>query len=129
MTWGEGTTDEMYYLPIGFVFYRQGDENIVFDEITTSTGVVEKNGNIIYPLAPNPVDDFTVAGLRLEKGQTVNISIFNAGGKRIRTLRKSEFYNSGEHFINFSTSNLANGVYILQMEGDDFQSSQKFVKQ
>ena len=91
--------------------------------------MIEKNGNIIYPLAPNPVDDFTVAGLRLEKGQTVNISIFNAEGKRIRTLRKSEFYNSGEHFINFSTSNLANGVYILQMEGDDFQSSQKFVKQ
>lgn len=128
-TWGEGTTDEMYYLPIGFVRYRQGDEDIVFDEITTSTEVVQPNSNFIYPLAPNPVDDFTIAGLHLEKGQSVNISIFDVEGRRIRTLRKSEFFNSGEHYINFSTANLASGMYILQMEGSDFQSSRKFVKQ
>lgn len=129
VTWGEGTKDEMYYLPIGFVLYRPGDENIVFDEVTTSTGVIERNGNVIYPLAPNPVDDFTVAGLRLEKGQALNISIFDINGKKIRTLRKAEFFNSGEHFINFSTANLASGMYILQMEGSDFQASQKFIKQ
>jgi hypothetical protein len=128
VTWGEGTTDEMYYLPIGFVDYQEGDEDIVFTETTVSTSEIETDQSLIYPLRPNPVDDFTIAGFHLTKGQPLNISIFDINGNRIRTLRESEFFNMGEHFINFSTKNLPAGVYILTMRGKNLTSSQKFIK-
>ena len=68
VTWGEGTTDEMYYLPIGFVDYQDGDENIVFTDNTVSATDLVDDFSQIYPIRPNPVDDFTVVGFRLEKG-------------------------------------------------------------
>jgi len=129
VSWGENTTDEMYYLPIGFVEYQEGDEDIIFNEISVNTSELEKDLSQIYPLQPNPVDDFTIAGFNLEKGQVLNISIYDLKGNKIRTLRKSEFFNMGEHFINFSTKNLANGIYILQMQGNRLLLTEKFVKQ
>lgn len=126
--WGELTTDEMYYLPIGFVEYKEGDENILFTETTVQTKEIIPGDNIIYPLIPNPVQDLAVVKFYLEKGQSVNFSIYDINGNRVRTLRQAEFYNTGEHFINFSTLNLSDGLYILQMTGKDFLVSQKFIK-
>ena len=129
VTWGEGTKDEMYYLPIGYVLYQDGDENITFTDSPVSTNDDLTSGNIIYPLNPNPVNDFAVSGFFLEKGQPLNISIYDMNGNRVRTLREGEFFNMGEHFINFSTLQLATGVYVIQMEGADFQANRLFIKQ
>jgi len=127
VTWGDGTADEMYYLPIGFVRYQPGDEDIVF-EGTTSTEEIEKDQSFLYPISPNPVNDLTVAGFRLAHGQSVNISILDIEGKLVRELREGEFFNTGEHFINFSTVQLSSGLYFLRVAGKDFELTQKFVK-
>jgi len=128
-SWGDFTTDEMYYLPIGYVPYQTGDENIVFTDPTVSVTEIPSTNNQIYPLRPNPVDDFTIAGFHLEKGEPLHIAIYDIKGNKVRTLRESEFFNMGEHFINFSTKNLTPGMYILQMRGAHFQMNQQFVKQ
>jgi hypothetical protein len=126
VSWGEGTTDEMYYLPIGFVDYRNGDENITF---TLGTEKFDSNKETkIYPIAPNPVDDFVVAGFHLTKGQVLNIAIYDITGKKIRTLRDDEFYNTGNSFINFSTRELRSGLYLLNINGNNFRINQKFIK-
>ncbi len=129
VTWGESTTDEMYYLPITYVEYETGDEDIVFEESTVNVADVVVDGSRIYPLQPNPVKDFTIAGFHLTHGQPLNISIFDLNGKKIRSLREAEFFNMGEHFINFSTKNLTAGLYILQIEGNNVLLTEKFVKQ
>ncbi len=131
VSWGEGTEDEMYYLPIGFVDYEDGDEDIVFEDPTISSNGPDLNKDIsyIYPITPNPVDDFAVAGFRLKNGQALNIEIFNAAGQRVRSLRQGEFFNIGDHFINFSTKNLDAGLYFIQMTGENLLITQKFVKQ
>ena len=128
VTWGEGTTDEMYYLPIGFVDYQDGDENIVFTDNTVSATDLVDDFSQIYPIRPNPVDDFTVVGFRLEKGQPLNFTIYDMSGAKVRSLRTQEFYNTGEHFINFSSKNLPSGTYFLRMEGEIIRHTQKFVK-
>ena len=128
VTWGEGTADEMYYLPIGFVTYQEGDEDIVFQANTTSTADIDSDENLIYPITPNPVRDLTLAGFKLERGQSVNVSILDIEGQLVRELRQSEFYNTGEHFINFSTTQLSTGIYFLRITGKDFKLTQKFVK-
>jgi len=128
VTWGEGTTDEMYYLPIGYVPYRAGDEDIVFEETSVSTTDIDANQDMLYPIRPNPVKNFTTTGFFLEKGQSLNIEIHDLNGNRVRTIRKSEFFNMGEHFINFSTLNLPSGSYFLSIKGKDLQLTQQFIK-
>lgn len=127
-TWGEGTGDEMYYLPIGFVFYQAGDEDIVFSETSVNTSNLVPTKNLIYPIQPNPVLDHTLAGFHLEKGQSVSVSIFDMKGQKVRTLRANEFFNMGDHFVDFSTRQLSSGIYILQVQGSDFILTEKFVK-
>lgn len=128
VTWGEGTQDEMYFLPIGFVDYINGDEEIIFNESTVSVSDIDKNKSVLFPLVPNPVEDFTIAGFQLTKGIPLDISIYDINGQKIRQLRQSEFFNMGRHTINFSTKNLQSGVYILQVQGKDVFLSQKFIK-
>ncbi len=128
VTWGEGTQDEMYYLPLGFVTYKEGDEDIVFSETTVSAKDLLVTNNLIYPIQPNPVSAHTVTGFYLEQGQSVNISIYDIQGKKVRTLRENEFFNMGDHFIDFSTRALSGGIYVLQIQGKDFIMTEKFVK-
>lgn len=128
VSWGERTTDEMFYLPFGYVAYRAGDEDISFIDNIVNTEELVPNTNKIYTISPNPVNDFTNVKFHLERGQSVNFTIYDTQGKKVRTLRQSEFYNTGEHVINLSTRNLSKGLYILQMTGKGFSVSQKFVK-
>ena len=127
-TWGEGTEDEMYYLPIGYVPYQDGDEDISFSETPVNIVELEQDKSFIFPIVPNPVNDFAIAGFQLEHGQVLNISIFDMQGRRVRSLRNGEFYNIGQHHVNFSTVNLENGMYIIQIQGKDVLMTQKFVK-
>lgn len=129
VSWGEGTTDEMFYLPLGYVAYKDGDEDISFVDTHVSMEEIAPTTNKIYAINPNPIDDLAIVKFYLEKGQSVNFTIYDVQGNKVRTLRQSEFFNTGEHFINFSSSNLTSGMYILQMQGKDIQASQKFIKQ
>lgn len=129
-TWGEGTEDEMYYLPISYVPYQPGDENIVFGEETTNleelfSGFPE---NKMYPIYPNPVGTYVNAGFSLEQGTSVRIEIMDLLGRKIRTLRDNEFFNAGKHIINFDASNLEQGSYLLRISSTRFNMTQKFIK-
>ncbi|MEM1215887.1 MAG: T9SS type A sorting domain-containing protein [Bacteroidota bacterium] len=128
-SWGEGTEDEMYFLPIGYVVYEPGDENIVFTDNTTSTQEVANDGNEFYPIRPNPVGDFTVTGFSLQRGQPLTITLFDLLGNRVRTLHEAEFFNTGVHYLNFSTRHLPAGTYVLQVSGKEVLLTQQFVKQ
>jgi hypothetical protein len=128
VSWGEGTTDEMFYLPIGFVFYQPGDEDIVFGNPTSTSDLRLNDGSMVYPVKPNPVSDHSLIGFHLTKGQPLNISIFDTNGKLVRVLREGEFFNMGEHHVDMSTRQLNAGVYFIQIEGTDLLMTQKFVK-
>lgn len=129
VTWGEGTTDEMFYLPIGFVVYQPGDEDIVFNDPTSVSNKWLRDGSELYPMKPNPVADHSLIGFNLTKGQALNVRIFDTNGKLIRTLRNGEFFNMGEHYVDLSTRQMMPGVYFVQIEGKDLMMTQKFVKQ
>lgn len=129
-TWGEGTEDEMYYLPILFVPYQEGDENINFGSTTSTEDFEEIAGNVtsILPIYPNPVSDLVYAEFNLSSGQILNMDIINANGQTIRSLRQSEFFKAGQHAINFRTNELESGIYFLRLTTQSSQVTQKFVK-
>jgi hypothetical protein len=130
VTWGEGTEDEMYYLPLLYVDYRDGDENIVFD----STYIEDEEDFIfpedkLYPISPNPVSNELVAvGFSLAQGKAVNVSVVDINGRLVRIIRRNEFFDMGKHIVHLNPSDLNAGIYFLNIQGNGVNLSQKFIK-
>ncbi len=128
--WGEFTTDEMYYLPLFSVPYKNGDENVFFDGTVglEDLGIYD-NQNKLYPISPNPVFGMMNVGVSLKRGGPISVQVFNIQGKLIRTIHKNEFFSSGQHIINIDSEQFDPGVYLINVTGKDFTLSEKFVRQ
>ena len=127
MSWGENTTDEMFYLPILSVPYKAGDENIVFEDQTTPTISVVKD-NPALSLSPNPVSQGNLLEISfaLERGQPTNVTVFDQSGKLVRTLRQGTFFARGNHIIHLATSNMISGNYYINVTTAGGQATKSF---
>ena len=128
--WGDRTTDEMYYMPFMFVPYQAGDEDIVFNDGTSSVEDIKNLGNqsVLFPLIPNPIAGSTTVKFHLAQGEPVDIAITNIQGQLVRQLRKGEFFTNGLNQIQFNAHTLQNGTYFLTIQGKNLQLVEKFVK-
>ena len=127
VSWGEKTTDEMYYLPIAFVPYTEGDENVVFVETTTSTDD-EISEYQIDLISPNPATDLVNVKFNVAHGESLSITLNDLSGKKIKSIRNSEFFNKGNHIVHFNSAQLQSGVYFVTINGKSQSISKKFVK-
>ena len=93
----------MYYLPLLYVPYKQGDENVVFDNHVSATNQIKDNTTIKAAVHPNPVGHNNVTPVHItfemERGMPATISIHNMQGQLVRTLRDNEYYSQGEHIV------------------------------
>jgi len=125
--WGENTDDEMFYLPLQYVPYQAGDENIVFDSTLSEDTPQERTTNL-KPIFPNPVKDLVNIEFDMSVGTTVSIQLIDINGKFIRQLRKNEFFGAGSHLINLRTDGLQAGTYFIVLESEGFSNTEKLVK-
>lgn len=131
VTWGENTSDEMYFFAISYVTYQTGDENIVFD--TTSATGIKNSGfysveNKLYPVSPNPAGETIKIGFTLAEKTKVVIKLVDEKGTEIKLLidgRKQ--YLDGLHTLDLSTADLGSGLYSLLLYVNDQTYSQKFI--
>ncbi|MEM8528311.1 MAG: T9SS type A sorting domain-containing protein [Bacteroidota bacterium] len=129
MTWGEKTSDEMFYLPITYVDYQEGDEEVVFEEDqTTSTEEIELiyPKTKLYPIYPNPTSDQITVGFSLAKGSSVSLQISDLNGRLLKIINEKVFYPIGQHQLQVNTNQLTNGNYVLTLIGEDFKISEQF---
>lgn len=128
ITWGENTTDEMYYLPLLHVPYKSGDENVVFDQTSNVENLIELEEQKYTIITPNPASNGLVnIGFILNEAQSVSINILDNKGSIIKTLRKSEFYNQGFNFLHLDADVLGNGIYFIQIKGKTFNKTDKLI--
>lgn len=127
VSWGEKTTDEMYYLPISYVLYKEGDENVIFTEVVTDQEEVLAEEHEMV-LRPNPVDDFLRVDFSVKNGETVDITLTDMKGRVMRHLRQQEFFNRGSHSVTLNTTHLPAGMYLVKIQGAETQLIQSFVK-
>lgn len=129
VSWGERTTDEMYYLPLLYTDYQSGDEDISFGSVTTSTEEIsaESIGQLL-PISPNPVLDYMFVEFDLRRGLAVSIRIVDQDGKLVRVIREGEFYSKGKHAINIQTNTLHSGAYYIQLVGNKLFDIKSFIK-
>ena len=130
--WGEGTADEMYYLPLLFVPYRQGDENLVLDDALSNSEnpAFHFARTKLYPIAPNPVGNGAARiGFTLANQTAVSLSVFDLSGRLIQKAINNKPAFAGEHIVNLDVSALENGFYLVTLEADGKLLTQKMIVQ
>jgi hypothetical protein len=65
--------------------------------------------------APNPFSTNTNISFQLEEASQVVVRISNLNGAIIETLIDGMRYEVGDHQINFESSDLPNGIYLVQL--------------
>ncbi len=129
ISWGEKTSDEMYYLPLIYMEYKTGDENLVFndDVLAVVDPGVAKSGSKLYPIYPNPANNETNIYFTLEKTEKLSLSVYNDQGKLIRTIYNNKLFASGQHIYKLETGSYTSGFYTVVLENGFNKLVQKFV--
>lgn len=64
---------------------------------------------------PNPFNPSTVISYRLPRRTHVELTVYNLRGEEVRTL-VDQSQSAGEHKVEFTAINLANGVYVYTLK-------------
>jgi hypothetical protein len=129
VTWGEKTTDEMLFLPINFVLYQPGDEDIVFEEGTVATEDPDVRfvHHYLAPILPNPASDEAVINYVLEHPDHISLRVLDMKGNVVSDLASYEWNGAGAHIRTVDLTLWASGAYFVQMTGTNFMQTQKLV--
>jgi hypothetical protein len=127
VSWGEGTADEMFYLPISFLPYQQGDENIVFEDGSVGNLNIKTVTDKLYPIYPVPASDLIKFGYTLETSGPVSLSIFNIEGKLVQQVHQNSFHLPGYHTKELNVSELTPGIYFLEFVKGNVRQTEKFM--
>lgn len=96
--------------------------------VSTSTTGISNQVNLFSSLNLflNPANDFTNIAVNLEKSTKVNIEIYNQIGQKVSNLYNS-IIPAGESMIEIPTSELNNGIYIVNVASADNNKMLKLV--
>ncbi len=72
---------------------------------------------------PNPFNPTTNISFKLPASQRVTLKVYDMLGREVATLLNNEFVNSGQNNVTFDAGNLASGVYMYVLRGNDFSVS------
>lgn len=129
VTWGEKTTDEMFFLPVSYVPYREGDEDIDLEGVSSTYNPPsqEKGDRLLAPW-PNPAVSSIDIRFDMKKSSEVTISIFNIEGKRMSTVSRDEPFTAGNHVVNHNIEQFGLGTYFIEFVSNGIKQYQMFQK-
>ena len=89
--------------------------------------ILNQKGNInTVFVSPNPFNSDITAFISVDKSQKVFISLADMNGRLLKT--STGIYSPGSTEIKLNSSDLANGVYLLKISGENFSTSTKVIK-
>ena len=124
--WGEGTTDEMFYLPFLWLPYQSGDEDLVLEDVPTSveSALTPEHDVRLYPLAPNPVRGPVTIGYTLDRTTAMTLEVYDMQGLRQSIIRHDRKALPGQHLVDWDTSTLPAGMYRVVLRTNATMVSQ-----
>ena len=126
MGWGELTTDEMFFCPIYYVPYEEGDEDIYLG-IEETTSLAEYM-SLNLELFPNPSSNEIEIIYNVKDGESINIRIYDIKGRLLKDILDENFQSESNN-INLDVSDWAQGTYVVKIQTDDIVLSKSFIKQ
>lgn len=103
-----------------FAYNSIPNQLILAGESTTS-GIIENSGASSINLFPNPSTNYFAIALKTET-RKVKVSIVDITGKVIYTLTETNTQN-----VEVNTSELKEGIYIVEIQAEDFTVNKKLV--
>lgn len=131
ITYPSQTTDQSYgRLPNGsgnFTSLENCSPGAHNEAVTSiEKDLSNKKNFILLDNYPNPFNPMTVIGYQLSVISDVQLDIYNASGQHVRNLISGE-QSAGSHQIQFDGSGLPSGIYIYQLETNDFLEKKKML--
>lgn len=108
-------------------------DNELYASIKFSSEVITSTKELISDVSfelrnyPNPVGNMTHISYSLENNEHVTVNVYNISGRLVKTL-VSEMQPSGTNIIDYDTSSLKNGVYLLNLRTGSRSVTTKFLK-
>jgi hypothetical protein len=125
MGWGELTTDEMFFCPIYYVPYEEGDEDIYLG-MGNETSISENITNSIE-VFPNPVQDEVIIAYNFNDLNNLKGYLYDSKGRLIDVIL-SENFQSATNSIKLDVSSLLNGTYFINIQSTNATVTESFIK-
>ena len=90
------------------------------------TNVQERLVVEIFDVYPNPAKDLVHLQFNFNVSKEIKVDLFAINGVKIRSIYHGNI-QSGKHVIDFETSNLASGTYIIKTQIDYKKTSQLLI--
>ncbi|MGD8781862.1 MAG: choice-of-anchor A family protein, partial [Ignavibacteria bacterium] len=122
---------------VSSIMYDSGESTLY---IATSSGSIYKKTDFVTavnnePISddfelsqnyPNPFNPSTTIKYTVAEAGLYTVNIYSVIGEKVQTL-VSEFHNAGNYEVNFNASNLASGIYIYQLKGNNILLMKKMI--
>ena len=119
-TWGERTTDEMFFLAFEAVPYREGDEQQSLDPArfrTTAVDVLDDPTPAEFALDqnyPNPFNASTHIRYQISAPGPAELSVYDVAGQQVAVLAQAH-HPAGTYVVPFTPAALASGAYFYRL--------------
>jgi len=104
-------------------------DNVKLENVIETSSLFEQamlNKITLYQNSPNPFNPSTQIQFEITKQGFVNLALFNLLGGKVKTLIHKNM-NKGSYAVTLNSSELPGGIYIYQIQSDDFIKSKKCV--
>jgi hypothetical protein len=131
VTYGEGSTDEMFKYLISTLEYQEGDELIIIDSSYIPVGVPPTDGIIttpqLYACYPNPANSATAVTWYLPSGNSCRITVHGINGS---LMYSKDFGNAhGLQRTMVDLSGYPAGEYVVTLQSGDFKAAKTLTVQ
>lgn len=105
--------------PVGVVSF----DSLIINETAKLTSVVAARNTIpekssLQQNYPNPFNSSTVIRYSVPQNSKVSIRVFDVTGREVESLVSNEV-QTGDHQVQFSSNNVASGMYVYQLVSTD----------
>lgn len=95
--------------------------------LSDPVSIVLESGLELFEPRPHPATDYTKVLFTVHETQSVEISLYNVLGQRVKTVYSSTAQKNEKHAVNINTSDLSSGTYFISLEAGGDRKSQKLV--
>jgi hypothetical protein len=111
---------------VQFIMVDSGPKKIIpIDTIPTIVDNIHKTQPKVVNF-PNPFETKTTIEFQTHISSHVSLTIYNQTGEKIYTLVNQKL-PAGKHSFNFDGSSLPGGIYIYQLQADDYVTTEKMI--
>jgi hypothetical protein len=109
------------------IFYEGSELRYTANDVVVMDAEIESYIPEVFDLSnnyPNPFNSVTRFNYDVPEDASINISVFDVAGRLVETLVSGE-QTAGRHTMAWDATNVASGVYVVQMKAPSFNKVRK----